>query len=113
MSATRSRSGPVFFPGQEELAAELFEPGGEFERIRAGAPLLPFEQGAQQRTQQIGHEFARRGLTGTGLEAQALTQSAAQTAQGRESTRLGFLQSLIQPAGTFSLGGKSMGFLAK
>ena len=94
-----SSSKVQFFPGQENVFPAIFGSGGIFEQLLRGKPNVGLQQGINQQQQQIGQQFAQRGLTGSGLEARAMKDAAAQAANASEASYLERILGLMQPAG--------------
>jgi len=100
-----SSSKPTFFPGQKELIESLglFEPGGFFANILGGAPNIGQQIGTNNALTNVSRQFAQRGLTGSGLEARALSDVAKDAAVGSEADMFNRILASIQPAGTTSI----------
>lgn len=107
--AQSSKSGVEYFPGQEAMFPAIFGMGGIFEQLLGGKPTLGLQQGINQQQQQMGQQFAQRGLTGSGLEARAMKDAAAQAANASEASYLERILGLMAPAGNRS---SSSGFNA-
>lgn len=99
------RSGPVFFEGQQDLAGSLFS--DVLPRfLLEGAPL-PGAGAAQARGMQgVGREFASRGLSGSGLEARALGETAVRGAQAQQGAYMDMLDRALTSPGSTSSSGK-------
>ncbi len=93
-----------YFPGQENLFPYIFGSGGIMEQLISGKPTVGLQQGINQQNQQLGQQFAQRGLTGSGLEARAMKDAASQAAVSSEASALERILNLMAPAGQRSSG---------
>ena len=99
-----SGSKPVFYPGQQDLASQMFGPGGMFASLLGGGPDVGFERNAARGAQGLTNSLSQQGLTGSGLAAKSLTNYASDTQGQRQDNQMRILLDAIQPAGTRSFG---------
>lgn len=82
----KSSSKAIMYPGQKEFGADAF--AQLFRPLLGGAPITAFESSRNRGTEQLGEEFARRGLTGSGIEAGALADFQNQAQVSEEAARI-------------------------
>jgi hypothetical protein len=101
-------SAPVFDEDQRKLISEVFA-----ERVNpaimGGAPDLQAEMAERRARQGTRREFAHSGLSGSGLEARAISKAQVGGAQAREANLWDLVQMAIAPLGQAQKGGFKIG----
>lgn len=98
--SSSGRQGVQFFPGQEALTGEIFDQILR-PRILGGTPTPAGQRQVQRAQTGVQRQFAQRGLSGSGLEAKAISDAAVGSTRVFEDEMANLLATALNPAGQF------------